>query len=99
MIGKLFDSSTLLFLLLAAAIIATSVLALNYALRPTMDRVEWQEALYTVQSGDTLWAISRGYCPDNVDRREWIDAVLELNELQDAIIHPGQTLIVWAPIK
>lgn len=97
--SQIFESNILMILLLAAAIIATSILALNWALRPTMARVEWHEALYTVQSGDSLWSISRGYCPDNVDRREWIDAVQEINDLQDAIIYPGQRLIVLAPVK
>lgn len=96
--SRIFESNILMILLLAAVLLGVSVLVLN-CLQPTMARVEWHEALYTVQSGDSLWSISRGYCPDNVDRREWIDAVQEINDLQDAIIYPGQRLIVLAPVK
>lgn len=93
----IFNANTLLIVLLCVAIVVGSILALNYAFQPTMDRVEWREELYTVERGDSLWAISRKYCPDNVDPREWIDEVRTLNSLPDATIYPGQRLIVLAP--
>ncbi len=98
MINRLLESSTLMILLLAAAVIVVSVLVLN-CFQPTMDRIEWQEELYTVQRGDSLWAISGKYCPESVDRREWVDEIQVLNDIQGATIYPGQRLIVLAPVK
>ena len=96
---KLFDNSPLLMLVLGVLIVVASVLLLNYALQPTMDGIEWQEETYIVKSGDSLWAISSQYCPEGVDCREWIEEIQALNGLPDSNIHPGQTLIVLAPVK
>lgn len=80
-------------------LVIVSVLVLNYALQPTMDGIEWQETTYRVQSGDSLWAIAGDYCPDGMDRREWVDEIRALNGLSDSIIHPGQTLIVLVAVE
>ena len=95
---KFLEGSTLTVILLVALVVA-SVLVLNYALQPTMDGIEWREETYRVQSGDSLWTISADYCPDGVDRREWVDEIRALNGLSDSIIYPGQTLTILAPVK
>lgn len=95
---KYLESNTLTVILLIALVVV-SVLVLNYALQPTMDGIEWREETYRVQAGDSLWTISCNYCPEGVDCREWIDEIRALNDLPDSIIHPGQTLIVLAPVK
>ena len=89
-------SNPLIAVLLLIVLITASFLVLNFVGRSTMDRVEWQEEVYRVQSGDSLWAISGDYCPDDVDRREWIAEIRELNGLNDSTIHPGQRLTVLA---
>lgn len=94
MTHKIFENDTLLMLLLAAALVVTSILVLNYAFQPTMDAVEWRETTYRVREGDSLWTISSKYCPGGVDRREWIDEIRELNGLDNCIIYPGQELTV-----
>jgi hypothetical protein len=88
---------TAVVLLVLLAVLA--VLALNYAFQPTMDRIEWQEKTYRVQAGDSLWAISADYCPEGVDRREWVDEIRALNGLSDSIIHPGQRLTVLVAVE
>lgn len=60
-----------------------AVLALNG--EPTMAGVEWREERYLVRKGDTLWEIAGRYCPEGIDRREWIEAVVELNDMQDGL--------------
>ena len=85
--------------LLVAVILVGSLLLLSWATQPTMDAYKWNEEAYMVKAGDTLWTIAGAFCPENVDRREWIDAVQELNGLDDSIIHPYQKLTVLVPAK
>jgi hypothetical protein len=98
MINKILANNTLSVLILAAAVILVAVLLLS-SFQSTMDGIEWEEEIYKVRAGDSLWTISGDYCPDSVDRREWIDEVQALNDLPDSNIHPGQKLIVLAPVK
>lgn len=91
--------NTFTAVLLVVAILLGGILLLRWSTQPTMDAIEWREETYTVKSGDSLWTISYDYCPENVDRREWIDAVRELNGMDDSIIQAHQKLTVLAPIK
>ena len=67
------------------------------AYSPTMDKVEWQEETYAVESGDTLWGIATKHCPKTVDYREWIKEVKEINGLADSKICKGDMLTVLVP--
>lgn len=80
-------------------LLCVGILLLGAVFGSTMDGVEWQEEIYRVKSGDSLWKVSGLYCPDDVDRREWIAEVQELNDLEDSIIYPGQRLKVLAPVE
>ena len=80
------------------ALLIVAFILLIVAIQPTMNRVEWSAETYIVKSGDTLWAIADKYCPDIVDKREWIAEVKDLNRIHDSIIHPGQRLTVLVPI-
>lgn len=94
---KFFESNGFTVILLIVLVIA-SILALNYAFQPTMDRIAWAETTYRVGAGDSLWTIASNYCPDGVDLREWIEEVRALNDLHDSVIHPGQTLTVLVAV-
>jgi len=91
---KFFESHTGLALILGVVLLVASFLALKWTFRPTMERFEWKEKSYKVQAGDSLWEIASDYCPEGVDRREWINEVKELNGIDDSTIHPGQKLTV-----
>lgn len=52
------------------------------------------ETTYTVEDGDCLWYIANNYCPDSMDKREYIKLIKELNDLDDSTIYPGQRLTV-----
>lgn len=93
---KLLNNPVIAILLLLV-LITIAILVLSFAGRSTLDRVEWQEETYRVKSGDSLWAISGRYCPDSVDRREWVDEVQALNGLTSSTIYPGQRLTVLVP--
>lgn len=96
MASKFLESNTAA-VIFCGLILVLGVLALVYACQPTMDAFEWREAPYWVQAGDSLWSISGEYCPDGVDRREWIAEVQELNGLEDSVVYPGQRLTVLVP--
>lgn len=86
-------------IILGVLLIILVFLIFMYALKPTTDLVEWRKETYIVKSGDSLWSISYNFCPDNVDRREWIAEVKQINGLEDSNIYPGQRLVVLAPVE
>lgn len=47
---------------------------------------------YTVSAGDTLWSIASENCPSNMDIREYIYNIRQLNNIEDCIIHPGEVI-------
>ncbi len=49
---------------------------------------------YVVKFGDTLWTIGKRCVGENVDIREWIEAIEIINNTT-ANIYPGQSIIVY----
>ena len=82
-----------------ATIVVTLIALTVLALRPSMASVKWEEEIYRVRSGDSLWSISGEYCPDSVDRQEWINKVRKMNDIDGSIIRPGQMLTILAPAE
>lgn len=41
-------------------------------------------ARVTIGAGETVWDLAERYAPDGIDRRAYVDAILELNGLQGA---------------
>lgn len=50
------------------------------------------EIHYTVCSGDTLWSIAERYYGDNVDKRQVVYEIRDLNHLKDTSLYAGQTI-------
>lgn len=49
----------------------------------------------TIQQGESLWSIAEDYRTDAYDdTREYIDEVIELNNLHSETIHEGQHLVI-----
>ena len=71
----------------------TILLIIEIAISPTLDDVTWYEETHTVKRGETLWSISKLYCPESVDRKEWISEVKQLNDIGDNI-YEGNEIIV-----
>lgn len=93
---KLLENNLLLvFFLIMFAVLG--ILALNFAFSSTLNRVPWHMEIYRVKGGDTLWALSEKYCPEIVDRREWIEEIKEMNGMKTSTIYTGQLLKVLAP--
>lgn len=79
---------------LFVALVCILILASSFS--PSMDGYRWQEEIYTVQHGDSLWSIAADYCPDGISRHEWIAEVRDMNRLKGDIIRPGDDLVVLA---
>ena len=47
---------------------------------------------YSVAPGDTLWSIAIEHYPPSEDPRLAIEAIRQVNEMEDHQIHPGQLL-------
>lgn len=47
---------------------------------------------YTVEPGDTLWAIATELAEPGSDLRDTVDIIMALNGLADATIRPGQSM-------
>ena len=47
------------------------------------DKPEMIEAAYTVKKGDTLWSIAERFCPNTMDKREYVWKVQKMNEFPD----------------
>lgn len=47
------------------------------------DKPEMIEATYTVKKGDTLWSIAERFCPNTMDKREYVWKVQKTNEFPD----------------
>jgi len=47
----------------------------------------------SVRSGDTLWSLAQAYAP-NQDPREWINQVVEINNLQSIELMAGQRIAI-----
>lgn len=81
-------------LITIAIILAPIYLALFDISESSFCSEEWTEKVYCVESGDTLWDIAEDYCPENVDIRDYIDAVEERNGI-DSMLYAGQELIIF----
>ena len=55
----------------------------------------FEETIYKVKSGDCLWDIADEYCPNSMDKWDYINLVMERNNLSESVIHAGQRLIVY----
>lgn len=53
-----------------------------------------QPATVVVTHGDTLWKLAKTHAPRGMDIRDYLDEILKANQLPNAIVHPGQQLIL-----
>jgi Tfp pilus assembly protein FimV len=78
-------------ILTAAAIIA--IFALVLLLSSARTEREYAEDTVTVRSGDTLWSIASEYCPEGMDKRDYVQ-LLQSDNGCTADIRVGDVLTV-----
>ena len=84
--------------LIGIAVIFVIVLIMaimHQASETTFDGHEWEVVVYCVEQGETLWNIGREECPYDVDIRDWIDNVLNLNGMENSRINEGQRILIY----
>ena len=74
-----------------------TMLCVKDAITPTMDAYTWTETTHKVRAGETLWSIADEYRPEDVDRREYIEAVADLNGIDAGMIYAGDNITVLIP--
>lgn len=82
-----------LILSVVAALIVSLIVCSAFCYVPKIERVEWEEVTHKVERGETLWEISKLYCPGDVDCRDWIEKVKEINGI-GSTIYTGDRLTV-----
>ena len=75
-------------LAIAAVVVGVTARAGAGAQRPVASRV------YIVQAGDTVWGIAQREAGKLADPRPVVDRLIQVNDLRNAIVVPGQRLIL-----
>ncbi len=89
--------SRIKFTIIAAVLIIISICSLNLLLGTTSEANGYTENNYkTIEicSGDTLWDIAALYMPDDMDIRDAVYELQEINDLDTTALTPGQELLV-----
>ena len=73
-------------------IAAVAVIAVLLAGAGRAER-EYSEETVTVRSGDTLWGIADAYCPEDMDKRDYVH-MLEVDNECTSAIKAGDVLTV-----
>ena len=58
------------------------------------DKFYYEEQIYYVHTGDTLWSIGQKYKSDTDDIREWMSKVKEINNMETSDIVAGTKIII-----
>lgn len=80
-------------ILTACGIIAAVAVAVVLLAGAGRAEREYSEETVTVRSGDTLWGIADAYCPEDMDKREYVH-MLEADNGCGSDIMAGQVLTV-----
>lgn len=86
------DIKTLVLSIIVTLMVAL-IICYAFCYVPKVERTEWEEVTHKVKRGETLWGISKLYCPDDVDPRDWIEKVQEINGI-GSTIYTGDRLTV-----
>lgn len=78
----------------AVIILAALALLILFAAN-SLKAKSYSETEIVVNQGDTLWSIASTYCPDTIDKREWIYETRKANGITDAgALRVGQVITI-----
>lgn len=69
---------------------ALTVLVIKFNSNPLEDA---RQEIHIVSQGETLWDITEEYCPDIMNRNDYIRAIMKYNDIGD-YIHAGDKIVV-----
>ena len=64
----------------------------------TWNELEWTTESVCIVPGMTLWEVAQDKCPDEIDVREWISRVKELNNLT-GYLRAGDVIDIYVVVK
>jgi len=82
----------ILFLVVCILISLTILFSFIYPGKAEQSDAKDQYISIYVESGDTLWGLSRKYSPDSMDIRKYIEEVKKYNQLSSSDIKVGQII-------
>lgn len=85
--------------IVVTVIIVLLMFSVVYNTANRWDKHTWETIQYKVQPGDSLWKLSETFCPEDVDKRDWITNVQNLNGFSTSLLAVGQTIeiyVAWA---
>lgn len=83
----------LFFRVIIIILVVLAVVTLFLTLKPTFELKK--EIAYRVKGGDTLWGIASEYCPEGYTVEEYLQVIIEKNDLRTTVIFPGNTLMLY----
>lgn len=83
---------------LSATVLVAAAVGWAFPLRPceALSSEPIVTTTVTVQPGDTVWGIARRVSGDDADLRRVVYSISQLNNLENAVIRPGQAILVPA---
>ena len=78
--------------LIAGAMLFGSLIMCGY--RPAPETIEYR---YTVNEGDTIWDVASYIATEKEDVRDIVRTIVHDNNVKNAVITPGQELIIRVP--
>lgn len=55
----------------------------------------FEEITYEIKTGDRLWDIADEYCPQSMNKWDYIYLIMERNKLDNSVIYPGECLVIY----
>lgn len=72
-------------------LVLTAMVMMNLAFARKLEK---ETVCVTVGYGDSVWSIAKANSSKNSDVRKLVNEIISINELEDAVIHVGEELLI-----